>query len=72
MKVIMRIPLKLSDSLITNLDRQTAEYESMVNGLIQGKHLIVHCDDRTATELLSWADDRIPGANQSIEVVKDL
>jgi hypothetical protein len=72
MKVIVRIPLELSRSLIIDSDRRTAEYESIANGLIQGDHLVVHCDDRTATELVSWANGRVPGAKKRIEVLRDL
>ena len=72
MKVIMRIPLELSRSLITNVDRGAAEYECTANGLIQGKHLVLQCDDRTATEARLLGDSRVPGAKKRIQVLRDV
>ena len=72
MKVVMRIPLELSRALFSKTDSGTAEYESLANGLIQGEHLVLHCDDRIATELVSWAAGQVAGANKQIKVLQEV
>lgn len=71
-KVIMRIPLDLSRSLLAGSDRAEGEYESMANGLIREEHLIVHCEEQKAAQLLSWADVCVPGARKRIRILRDL
>lgn len=72
MRVRMRIPLELSQSLIARTDRSASEYEAMANGLIEGNHLLIHCEERAADALVSWADNCVKGARQQIEVLRGM
>ena len=72
MKTVINIPMDLYRTLVDRCDRDRHEYETMVNGLIEGDHLRIHCDGQSATDLVSWANDCLPGAGKKIKVVQQI
>jgi hypothetical protein len=72
MKTMISIPMELYRSLMTRCDRNSREYESMVNGMIEGEHLRIQCDGHSAASLVSWADDCFPGASNKIKVHRQI
>ena len=72
MKTVISIPIDLYSKLMERCDRSSREYENMVNGWIRGEILSIHCDRQGATDLVSWADDCVPGASKKIKVVHEI
>jgi hypothetical protein len=72
MKTVINIPMDLYRTLMDHCGRDRREYETMVNGLIEGDHLRIQCDGQSATDLVSWADDCLPGSRKKIKVVQQI
>jgi hypothetical protein len=72
MKTMINIPMDLYRTLLPRCDRDSSEYENMVNGVIEGDHLRIQCDGQSATNLVSWAEKCFPGASKKIEVVRQI
>lgn len=69
MKVLVRMPLRLSCTLMERCEKISAEYQRFSKSRMDEHELTFSCENNEAIDFVRWADFFVPGTGRQIQIL---